>query len=100
MRLRWRVAMAGPARSRPSCRKAKMAKGDSKLSHVLTLASLTKEVSRPTIRATALVFEDPASRELKERLNRIAHSTANVLIVGETGTGKELVARFIHDASP
>ena len=49
-----------------------MAKGDSKLSQVLTLASLTKEVSRPTIRATALVFEDPASRELKERLNRIA----------------------------
>jgi sigma-54-specific transcriptional regulator len=77
-----------------------MAKGDSKLRHVLTLASLTKEVSRPTIRATALVFEDPVSSELEDRLNRIAPSTANVLIVGETGTGKELAARFIHDASP
>ena len=68
--------------------------------HVLTLSSLTKEVSRPTIRATALVFEDPASRELEERLTRIAPSTANVLIVGETGTGKELVARYIHESSP
>lgn len=68
--------------------------------HVLTLSSLTKEVSRPTIRATALVFEDPVSRELEERLTRIAPSTANVLIVGETGTGKELVARFIHESSP
>jgi sigma-54 dependent transcriptional regulator len=68
--------------------------------HVLTLSSLTKEVSRPTIRATALVFEDPTSRALEERLQRIAPSTANVLIVGETGTGKELVARFIHESSP
>lgn len=67
---------------------------------MLTLASLTEEVSRPTIRAIALVFEDAASRELEARLNRIAPSTANVLIVGETGTGKELAARFIHDASP
>jgi sigma-54 dependent transcriptional regulator len=77
-----------------------MAKANRNARHVLTLASLTKEVSRPTIRATALVFEDPASRELEARLNRIAPSTANVLIVGETGTGKELAARFIHDASP
>jgi sigma-54 dependent transcriptional regulator len=77
-----------------------MAKANRNAGHVLTLASLTKEVSRPTIRATALVFEDPASRALETRLNRIAPSTANVLIVGETGTGKELAARFIHDASP
>src|ERR1700691_3941752 len=81
-------------------RKPRMAKAKSTARHVLTLASLTREVSRPTIRATALVFEDPASRVLEARLNRIAPSTANVLIVGETGTGKELAARFIHDASP
>ena len=66
---------------------------------IVTMASLTKELHRPTIRAQALVFEDPASRELKEHLERIAPSNANILIVGETGTGKELVARFIHQSS-
>jgi sigma-54-specific transcriptional regulator len=66
---------------------------------ILTMASLTKEVHRPTIRASALVFEDPSSRELQQHLVRIAPSNANILIVGETGTGKELVARFVHQAS-
>lgn len=52
-----------------------------------------------SIRATALVFEDPLSRELYERLQRLAPSNANVLIIGETGTGKELVARQLHRLS-
>ena len=66
---------------------------------ILTMASLTQERHRPTIRASALVFEDPGSRELRDHLKRVAPSTANILIVGETGTGKELVARFIHQES-
>jgi len=53
-----------------------------------------------TIRATALVFEDPRSQELHERILRLSQSDATVLIVGETGTGKELVARKLHRASP
>lgn len=52
-----------------------------------------------SIRAKALVFADPRSRELLEYLKRVAPSDAPVLINGETGTGKELVARFIHEAS-
>jgi sigma-54-specific transcriptional regulator len=52
-----------------------------------------------SIRATALVFEDPASQTLYERLERLAPSNANILIVGETGTGKELVARQLHHLS-
>ena len=39
-------------------------------------------------------------RELFSRLDRIAQLDSTVLITGETGTGKELVARAIHDASP
>ncbi len=66
---------------------------------ILTMASLTKEVHRPTIRASALVFEDPISRELKDHLEKVAPSNATILIVGETGTGKELVARFVHQSS-
>jgi aliphatic sulfonates family ABC transporter substrate-binding protein len=50
-------------------------------------------------RASALVFEDPASRALLERIVRIAPSDAPVMITGETGTGKELVARELHARS-
>lgn len=52
-----------------------------------------------SIRATALVFEDPVSRRLLEQIERIAPSDATVLIIGETGTGKELVARHVHALS-
>jgi aliphatic sulfonates family ABC transporter substrate-binding protein len=45
------------------------------------------------------VFEDPLSRALLERIERIAPSDAPVLITGETGTGKELVAREVHARS-
>ena len=50
-------------------------------------------------RATATVFEDPVSKALLERIEQIAPSDANALIIGETGTGKELVARQIHALS-
>lgn len=52
-----------------------------------------------SVRATVLVFEDPRSQELLSRIERLAPSEANVLIIGETGTGKELVARHIHHLS-
>ena len=41
----------------------------------------------------------PRSRELLERIERLAPSEANALVIGETGTGKELVARHIHALS-
>ncbi len=49
-----------------------------------------------TIRATAMVFHDPVSQRLRDDLDRIAPSDATLLIIGETGTGKELVSRYIH----
>ncbi|CAD7338288.1 sigma-54-dependent Fis family transcriptional regulator [Sphingomonadales bacterium 56] len=50
-------------------------------------------------RARALIFNDPRSRALLPLIERIAPSDANVLIMGETGTGKELVARYVHSLS-
>ena len=47
----------------------------------------------------ALVGESAAWRELKQTLPRIAASELPVLLLGETGTGKELVARALHLAS-
>jgi transcriptional regulator with GAF, ATPase, and Fis domain len=47
-----------------------------------------------------LVGASVGMRALFARLSRIAQSQATVLIEGETGTGKELAAKAIHDASP
>lgn len=52
-----------------------------------------------SIRAKALVFEDPGSLALLERVDQVAPTEATVLIIGETGTGKELLARRIHQGS-
>jgi sigma-54-specific transcriptional regulator len=52
-----------------------------------------------SIRAKALLFHDPLSVDLLEQIERVARSDATALIIGETGTGKELVARHIHTQS-
>ncbi|AMO35946.1 sigma-54 interaction domain-containing protein [Thauera humireducens] len=52
-----------------------------------------------SIRAKALIFHDIKSLRLLRQVELIAPTEANVLIIGETGTGKELVARHIHAQS-
>jgi transcriptional regulator with PAS, ATPase and Fis domain len=52
-----------------------------------------------SVRAKALIFADPLSQLLLEEIERVAPSDAAVLITGETGTGKELVARHLHRES-
>ncbi|ODS64375.1 MAG: nitrogen regulation protein NR(I) [Arenimonas sp. SCN 70-307] len=47
-----------------------------------------------------LVGEAPAMRELFRAIGRLAQAPLNVLVTGETGTGKELVARALHRESP
>jgi two-component system response regulator AtoC len=54
--------------------------------------------SQRTQRA-ALIGEHPAMRRVLERIDQVADTDANVLIRGETGTGKEVVARLIHASS-
>jgi len=46
-----------------------------------------------------LVACDARSENVQRQLQRLAPSEASVLIVGETGTGKELAARYIHENS-
>jgi len=47
-----------------------------------------------------VVGDSPQMRDVIEKLKRIAPTNASVLIQGETGTGKELVAQAIHQNSP
>jgi DNA-binding NtrC family response regulator len=46
-----------------------------------------------------MVSKSPRMHAVFELINNVAHTTSTVLIVGETGTGKEQVARAIHQAS-
>src|SRR6478672_3735564 len=50
-------------------------------------------------RAKALVFEDPRSVTLLKQVRGVAGRDAPVLLSGETGTGRELLARYIHELS-
>jgi DNA-binding NtrC family response regulator len=47
-----------------------------------------------------LIAQSPAMRPVIEMISRVAPSDANVLITGENGTGKNLIARAIHALSP
>lgn len=70
-----------------------------------TIASLTAETEllRQELRAlhhdSPLIGDSPALRQVLQDITQVAPTDATVLIIGETGTGKELAARAIHQAS-
>ena len=55
--------------------------------------------ARPATTATPLVAEDPASRRLLETVARVAPRDTTVLLLGESGVGKEVNAQHIHQQS-
>lgn len=55
-----------------------------------------REAVKKDLAATAILGQSPAIQKVLNQLRNFAKSEANVLIYGETGTGKELVARAIH----
>ncbi|MGE5175956.1 MAG: sigma-54-dependent transcriptional regulator [Hyphomicrobiales bacterium] len=64
----------------------------------VSLRAENRRLQRPW--ATAIVGGSPAVRALLVEIEKAGPTTARVLIQGENGTGKELVARALHDASP
>jgi two-component system nitrogen regulation response regulator NtrX len=61
---------------------------------------LRKELASRRADEETLLGESPAMRRLKAEIARVGASDARVLITGESGVGKELVARALHAASP
>ena len=59
-----------------------------------------KSILRQKQGAREILGESRAMKQILEKISTIAPSDASVLLLGETGTGKELVARAIHDQSP
>jgi len=57
-------------------------------------------VSRTMAPRPKLMVTSPAMAKVLEQVVAVAATDANVLLVGETGVGKELVAQAIHDRSP
>ncbi len=62
--------------------------------------ALNKEVDRleqASVRGTKIIAESSAMREVLDLVQVISNSPINVIIQGENGTGKELIARMIHE---
>ena len=73
------------------------------LRHLFDRVELSSENERLRQRVVGryeLVGKSPAIRQLLDTIEKVAPTPARVLITGENGTGKELVARAIHRLSP
>jgi len=64
------------------------------------LAQLRRAEARPDPASDPIVGESEAMVRVRALVDRVAPSDLSVLILGETGTGKEVCARAIHAASP
>jgi len=64
-----------------------------------TLISETKLLKRKVSKTFEMVGESPAISQIKDLIEKVAPTDARVLITGRNGTGKELVARWIHEKS-
>jgi len=64
-----------------------------------SLITETKTLKRKIFKTREMVGDSPAISEIKQIIEKVAPTEARVLITGSNGTGKELVARWIHEKS-
>ena len=67
---------------------------------VLEVRALRRQLDQRDLLEARLIGNSPGMVGVRALIANLAGSAADVLIHGETGTGKELVARCLHDASP
>lgn len=65
-----------------------------------TLVNETRVLKRKISRTYDIIGESESINMVKETIEKVAPTEARVLITGENGTGKELVARWLHEKSP
>ena len=61
--------------------------------------NLKEELHSQTRLGPRIIGKSPAIKQLRSLIRKIANANTDVLIMGETGTGKELVARSLHEQS-
>lgn len=59
----------------------------------------TKVLRKKTSKTQEIIGNSPSIIKIKETINKVAPTDARVMITGDNGTGKELVARWIHEKS-
>src|SRR5678815_4865257 len=64
-----------------------------------SLVTETKTLKRKAFKAQEMIGESEGIRKIKDTIGKVAPTEARVLITGENGVGKELVARWIHEKS-
>jgi DNA-binding NtrC family response regulator len=64
-----------------------------------TLVNETKSLKRKAFKAQEMIGESGPIQKIKETIEKVAPTEARVLITGENGVGKELVARWLHEKS-
>ncbi|HRP45312.1 MAG TPA: sigma-54 dependent transcriptional regulator [Ginsengibacter sp.] len=64
-----------------------------------TLQAETRVLKRKVSRVQEIIGESPEIQKIKDTIEKIAPTDARILITGENGVGKELVARWIHERS-
>ena len=67
---------------------------------VLEVRKLRRQLEERDLLEARLIGNSSGMTRVRGLISALANSAADVLIQGETGTGKELVARCLHDASP
>ncbi len=63
------------------------------------LITETRVLKRKVSKTYDMIGESPPMQRVKEMIDRVAPTDARVLITGKNGTGKELVARWLHEKS-
>ena len=64
-----------------------------------TLVAETKTLKRRVARVQEMIGESEPIKKIKETIEKVAPTEARILITGENGVGKELVARWVHEKS-